>query len=175
MVAHEALSATYLYSSFTLIHALYNRDIRAREVIFVPHQLHSRKTALMAQNKTIAVALLLATLVAVMGKEPETLEETLRAGCKEECSEQKKKAPIDEKQREDFCFIKTKSIFEAHKGVKDLKADRFIDFCNNECNAVYKEDPATSKKCAESCEADAKEAEVFLDKVVAYMQTTKQA
>ncbi|XP_052144749.1 uncharacterized protein Os02g0798501-like [Oryza glaberrima] len=118
----------------------------------------------MAQNKTIAVALLLATLVAVMAEVPptgDTLEEAIRSGCKEDCSDLKKKAPIEEKQCVDFCFIKTKYMLDAHKEVTHPTADRYRDFCNKGCNTEYKEDPATSKKCAESCDVDAKELAEF--------------
>uniref|UniRef100_A0A0E0K6S0 Uncharacterized protein n=1 Tax=Oryza punctata TaxID=4537 RepID=A0A0E0K6S0_ORYPU len=112
----------------------------------------------MAQNKTIAVALLLATLVAVVAAEGATLEKDFfRPYCAKDCNKKEQKDPIDNKRCVDICMILNKQILGAFEGEKDPTMEKFSTVCNEGCSKEFKEDPATNKRCVDSCIAEAKE------------------
>uniref|UniRef100_A0A0E0CSZ8 Uncharacterized protein n=1 Tax=Oryza meridionalis TaxID=40149 RepID=A0A0E0CSZ8_9ORYZ len=114
----------------------------------------------MARSKTIAVALLLATLVAVVAVEGATVrEDFFRPFCTKDCKKEQKD-PIDNKSCVDICIILNKQLLGASEGEKKSHYEKIQRWCSKE----FKEDPATNKKCVDSCIAEAKEINGFLAK-----------
>jgi hypothetical protein len=111
------------------------------------------------------VALLLATLVAVVAVEGATVgEDFFRPFCAKDCKKKEQKDPIDNKHCVDICIILSKQLFGPLREKKNPTMEKFSVVCNEGRSKEFKEDPATNKKCVDSCIAEAKEINGFLAK-----------
>jgi hypothetical protein len=117
----------------------------------------------MGKSKTVAAALIFATLVVVSASSK--LTDEIQASCSTECTKEHKD-PADSKQCVDFCSFSSKYLIVAYAAAETdttKKVGKFTTACTEGCPKEYK-DPATATKCVDFCNVVAKELEGTLAK-----------